>query len=49
MNFLDAEGEPVASIKITLITPLCDHWKVEVANRPEMDIQDNILDHEQLE
>jgi uncharacterized protein YxjI len=46
MDIEDAEGNKAASVKKDLITPLRDHWKVEVANGPEMDVQGNILDHE---
>lgn len=46
MDIMDANGKTVATIKKTLIAPLRNRWKVEVANGPEMDIQGNILDHE---
>jgi uncharacterized protein YxjI len=46
VDVLDATGKTAATIKKALISPLRDHWKVEVANGPEMDIQGNILDHE---
>ena len=46
MEIEDAEGKTAATIKKDLINPLRDHWKVEVANGPEMDIQGNLLDHE---
>lgn len=46
MGVQDADGKTVATIKKTLISPLRDRWKVEVANGPEMDVRGNILDHE---
>lgn len=46
LDVQDGEGRTAATIKKALITPLHDHWKVEVADGPEMNVQGNILDHE---
>lgn len=42
----DANGRDIATIKKALIAPFRDKWDVKVHNRPDLDVQGNILDHE---
>lgn len=42
----DANGNDLAVIKKALIAPLRDRWSVNVKNRPDLDVQGNILDLE---
>ena len=42
----DANGDQIALIKKALIAPLRDRWSVNVKNRPDLDVQGDILNHE---
>lgn len=46
MEIEDAGGRRIAMVKKALITPLRDRWTVEIENRPDLDVQGNVLDHE---
>lgn len=46
MEVTAPDGEQLALVKKALITPLREHFVVEVKNGPDLDIHGNILDHE---
>jgi uncharacterized protein YxjI len=46
MEIEDPGGRTVATVKKALITPLRDRWTVTVADRPDLDVKGNIVDHE---
>jgi len=46
MAIENVQGKEVARVKKALITPLRDRWTVRIGNRPDQDVQGNILDHE---
>ena len=36
----------LAMVKKAIITPVRDRWTVKIGDRPDLDVQGNILDHE---
>ena len=46
MEIEGPNGERRAMVKKALISPLRDRWSVKIADRPDMEVQGNILDHE---
>ena len=39
-------GQPIASVKKAIITPIRDRWVVKIGEAPDLKVQGNILDHE---
>ena len=46
MEIEGADGNPLATVKKALITPVRERWTVKIGDGPDMDVQGNILDHE---
>jgi uncharacterized protein YxjI len=46
MEIEDRDGNPVATVKKAMITPLRERWTVKVAHGPDLDVRGNIVDHE---
>jgi uncharacterized protein YxjI len=46
MDIDGPDGQPMASVKKALITPLRDRWVVKIGDGPDLQVQGNILDHE---
>jgi uncharacterized protein YxjI len=40
------DGEEMAKVHKSLINPLRDHWKVDLAGGTQMEVHGNIIDHE---
>lgn len=46
MTITTPDGEQLAVIKKALLTPLRDHWSVNVKDGPDLTVQGNIFDYE---
>jgi uncharacterized protein YxjI len=46
MEIEGPNGERLAMVKKALITPVRERWVAKIGNRPDLDIQGNLLDHE---
>jgi uncharacterized protein YxjI len=46
MEIESPAGGRLAMVKKRLISPIREHWEVEVENGPDMEIHGNIVDHE---
>jgi uncharacterized protein YxjI len=43
MTIDDDNGQPMATVRKALITPLRDRWTVKIGNGPDLNVQGNVL------
>lgn len=48
MEVEDPDGNRLAMVKKALVSPVRDHWSVQIGDGPDLDVKGNIVDHEYM-